>query len=245
MLSIICVYNKKNVLKDRLLNSLHSQNYNDYEEILVDSVEHGFSSASEALNYGGNLAKGDYLIFLHQDIVLEDKNVLSKIADYCDKNTFGCAGVAGFTVKNSKRLNFYSNIVHGDQKKKIADDVQTINQVREVYSLDECVLIIPKNVFEQYKFRYLGETWHMYALDYALQMQDSNQNILVFPIKLWHCSDGKSFNLNYFDAVEVLCEKSRGQHQKIYTIWGKWPTNSLLINLKIMYRKARYRLRGY
>lgn len=243
-MSIICVYNKEDVLEDCLLASLKKQSYTDYEIILVDSVKHGFDKASDALNFGGNLAKGNYLIFLHQDVVFEDIDVLGKIANECENTDFDYAGLVGFTVDKNDRIKFYSNIVHGNNKVPVSDNVVKINTPTEVYSLDECVLIIPRKVFSKNKFRDLGKTWHMYGLDYALQIKDNGGKIKVLPVRVWHQSDGKSFNLNYYDAVKSLCLKSTN-HRNIYTIWGKWPTNRGFITLKVLYRKARYKIVGY
>lgn len=82
MISIICVYNNDKILNECLKESLKLQKQIEYETIFVDSRKYKFHSAAEALNYAGNLANGEYLIFLHQDIVLVD-NTLSEIYDYC------------------------------------------------------------------------------------------------------------------------------------------------------------------
>ena len=69
MISIICVFNDKKVLNECLLESLKNQTAN-YELILIDNTNRKFKSASEALNYGAKKAKGNYLMFVHQDMFL-------------------------------------------------------------------------------------------------------------------------------------------------------------------------------
>ena len=67
MFSIICVYNNKKILDEMLLRSLSTQT-KEFELILLDNYQNKFKSATEALNFGGKLAKNDYLMFVHQDI---------------------------------------------------------------------------------------------------------------------------------------------------------------------------------
>ena len=79
MLSIICVFNKEEILNKYLLSSLSKQSFQDYEIILIDSVKMNFKSAAKALNYAVNLAKGEVYIFVHQDIKFLSDDVLNKI----------------------------------------------------------------------------------------------------------------------------------------------------------------------
>jgi hypothetical protein len=52
-----------------LLKSLSEQN-TDFELITIHNTENRFKSAAAALNWGGNQAAGDYLMFVHQDVDL-------------------------------------------------------------------------------------------------------------------------------------------------------------------------------
>ncbi|MFR5484954.1 MAG: hypothetical protein ACLTHX_11885 [Blautia massiliensis (ex Durand et al. 2017)] len=82
--------------------------------------------------------------------------------------------------------------------------------VMDAKSLDECLLVIPRKIFEKYQFRYIGNTWHLYGTDYAIQMQEINEKVVIFPIELWHSSPGDSLSADYYDAVIKLahfCKK--------------------------------------
>lgn len=95
MISVVCVYNNEEILKNWLLKSLNSQTAS-YEFIPVNNNEKKFTSAAEALNYGGALANGQYIMFVHQDIDLLSNTFLAdaeKILDGLDN--LGVAGVAG------------------------------------------------------------------------------------------------------------------------------------------------------
>ena len=69
VISIICVFNDKKILNKYLLESLKDQTAH-YELILIDNTKNKFKSASKALNYGTKKAKGNYLMFIHQDVSL-------------------------------------------------------------------------------------------------------------------------------------------------------------------------------
>ena len=77
MFSIICVYNNEDILNSFLLKSLSYQTV-DYDLILIDNRFHDFNSATSALNYGSKKAKGEYLLFCHQDIKFIGKDWLEK-----------------------------------------------------------------------------------------------------------------------------------------------------------------------
>jgi len=56
MIAIVCVYNDERVLADFLLDSLSRQTA-PYELITIDNTKNEFSSAAQALNYGGRKAR--------------------------------------------------------------------------------------------------------------------------------------------------------------------------------------------
>lgn len=241
MISIICVYNNEKVLDECLKDSLKLQKDVLYETVFIDSRKKKFSSAAAALNYGGNQAKGDYLFFLHQDIVLSH-DTLHKIYGYCKDTDFGIMGVAG-VKENNGGVTDYSKIVHG-MDKKLAATNHDFEKLLEVDTLDECMLIIPKKIFNTHKFAEYYDTWHLYGAEYCLKMKRLKQKIYVAPVCLWHKSNGVSLNLNYFDAIRALAKIYRKDNKKIVTFFGIWPTNNILINIKCFYRKIRFKVKG-
>lgn len=241
MISLICVSNNYDKLNTILKSSLSRQKDVKYELIIVDSNKYGFNSAAEALNFGGKQAKGDYLFFVHQDISFQDDFELAKLESYCRNFIFGVAGVAGVKNIEGKVVSF-SNIFHGDPKTKAAS--KSISSPVEVDAIDECLIIIPKKVFSTNQFSIIGLTWHLYGTDYALQMKLINLPVLVFPSELWHVSDGKSLNLNYFDAIQWLLKKYSKNYSAIYTFFGVWPSNPILLKFKCLYRKLRFYIKG-
>jgi hypothetical protein len=61
MISIVVVYNNERTLNKTLLKSLKKQTAK-FEVIALDNTKRKFRSASEALNYGGRQANGEYIM---------------------------------------------------------------------------------------------------------------------------------------------------------------------------------------
>ncbi len=57
------------MLNKFLLKGLKNQTAH-YELILIDNTKNKFKSAANALNFGAKNANGNYLIFVHQDVLL-------------------------------------------------------------------------------------------------------------------------------------------------------------------------------
>ena len=165
-ISIICVYNNKQTLKNCLLDSL-KKTKTEYELILIDNRNGEFNSAADALNYGGNKANGDLLLFVHQDVIFFENN-LEDIIFYCkNSQNLGIAGVAG-TDELSGLVK--SNGIH--HTPPIDMGPIHIYEVESAQTLDEVLLIIPKEVFDNFKFD--AKTcyhWHLYGADYCLQLK--------------------------------------------------------------------------
>jgi len=216
MISIICVYNDDKTLNDYLLKSIDEQD-TDCEIILINNTESTYASAAEALNVGGGRANGDYLIFAHQDIKLDSphwlrdaESVISSLPD------FGIAGVAGKKDGSS----VLTNIKHGSPP-HFAGRHQ-IKEPIEVQTLDECLIIIPKEVFNRIKFdENTCNDWHLYAVDYCLEAQKKGYRAFVLPFPCYHRSSG-SLSEGYFSTLEKLRLKHRLNYKIIYTTMGDW-----------------------
>lgn len=244
MLTLVCAYNDQSMLENILKKSLKKQKNVEYNLIALNAEELGFSSASETLNYSEKLVPKDseFIIFLHQDIFFENEYTLYEIEKYCRKKDFGIAGVAGI-LKNTSGLHTISNIKHGKEKSSAAE-INDFSAIVEAESLDECLLIVKYEMFKNYKFHDLGKTWHLYGADYCTLMKSINKKVIVIPISLWHLSDGKSLNYNYFDSLLNLAKIYRDRYKKIYTMFGWWPTNPIILRIKIIYRKFMFKKGG-
>jgi hypothetical protein len=161
MISVVCVFNNRNILEESLLKSLEEQEC-EYDLNLVDNTQNQFKSAAEALNHGGNKATGEYIIFIHQDVDLCSPTFLRDVEECLDSvPNLGLAGVAGMPFDQSDVI---SNIKHGDPPRDVSP--VALKQPTRVQTVDECLFIIPSPLLRELPFDpqvTLG--WHLYAVD--------------------------------------------------------------------------------
>ena len=230
MISIICASNNKDILEKMLIKSLDEQSFRDFELIIIDAKNKGFKSASETLNYGAKIAKGEYLFFVHQDIEFITKNGLMDLVSYCKSNDFGIAGVAGAT--GDRNYQNHTAVLMGSDKRQAG---KKLEKVMEAYALDECLLIVKKSKFIE--FSYLGETWHFYGPDLSNKMKKKDEKVLIFPVWIYHYSDAKSLNFSYFDTLKLYAKKNR-DIKLIRTCCGYFK-NDIFLGLYCYYRKIK------
>ena len=220
MISVICVYNNKKILENCLLESIENQT-TKVELILLDNRERRFKSAAEALNYGGKQAKGKYLMFIHQDMILNSHLWTEEVERMLDKlPDFGIVGVAG-KCKNTKAA--ITNIDHGIPKQPAGEIY--IKKPEKVQTVDECLIIIPKTVFGILQFdEKVCSDWHLYAVDYCLSVKKLGFDSYVIPIFAYHKSLGYSMSKEYFVVLKKILKKHKNCYKIIYTTVGNWST---------------------
>ena len=219
MISIACIYNNGKILNDYLLKSLKNQTV-DYELILLDNAKGKYKSAAEALNYGGRRAKGKYIMFVHQDVDLSSNSWLEEVEKMLDSmQNLGIAGVAG---KKGER-GVMTVIKHGDPP-RWAGSI-TIKKPEEVQTLDECLTIVPKSVFDVLQFdEEVCADWHLYAVDYCLSVKRLGFDAYVIPMFVYHRSPGYSFSEIYYLTLDKVLKKHKKHYKRIYTTMGDWST---------------------
>ncbi len=211
------------------------QNYKKIEMILINSNELGFKKASESLNYGYFKSTGDILLFVHQDIKILDKDAFNKIAYYCTKYDFGIAGVAGIYKKDK---TVYSSVIQGESQ-LVGNRVSDITYVD---SVDECFFFIKRINFRS--FDDLGNTWHMYAVNYSIKCHLNNEKVVVVPIAIYHFSPGWSLDDSYWKTVKVIGKKYYKKIKEIPTVFGIFP-NSFFLPIYVELKKIVHLIRQY
>ncbi|MBU2595771.1 glycosyltransferase family protein [Patescibacteria group bacterium] len=178
-LSIISVYNDKKSLKENLLPSLKKQTLR-FELILIDNRNNRrFNSAASALNWAAKKAQGKYLLFVHQDIILPDKNWLRKAEKILNKlPKLGIAGIAGINKKSLAT----GYIDDGGQPWG-----RPFKKPQRTQTLDECLIIIPRKVFKKLQFDEKNfDHWHCYAVDYSLAVTYRGFKAYAIPLFAKH-----------------------------------------------------------
>jgi hypothetical protein len=236
MISIVCVYNNEGLLSEYLLRSLARQTVKS-ELITVDNTKNTFKSAAEALNYGGHKARGKYIMFVHQDIRLCLNTWISDAESTLDSlPNLGVAGIAG-----KRKDGGLSNLAHGISRVSVGTIIKDPTIAETV---DECLLIVPHNVFDVLKFDEITcNGWHLYAVDYCLSSRLLGFETYVLPLPTHHLSSdgtpvpallidsllsklriGEQVYLpkGYYDTLKKVLKKHSKHTSKIYTVSGDW-----------------------
>lgn len=243
MISIVCVYNNKEILKNCLLKSLDCQN-SEFELITLDNTECNFKSAAEALNYGAKNTKEKYIMFVHQDVDLSTKTWLIEAEKWLDSiHDLGIAGVAGMSeIGNSNKERGRNVITNGDPP-VIWHGGNPIREPELIQTLDECLIVIPKSVFNILQFdEKTCDDWHLYAVDYCLSIKKYGYDTFVIPMFIYHKSAGASFSEKYYSTLTKVLKKHKKSHQWIYTTMGDWNTYSPLTIQKLYRRILQFKI---
>lgn len=218
MFWIICVYNDKTILEDYLLKSLEGQSA-PYELTLIDNTDGRYRSAPEVFNAAGWEAGGKYLLFVHQDVAMEGADWLEETERFLDgQENIGIAGPAGVT-----QAGVFSNVRHGLHR-DFAGEFR-LTEATSVQTLDGCVLIIPKGVFDGLPFDATTiKGWCLYGTDYALTAARLGYRVLAIPQKIYHLSTGR-WNADYYRAIRTIIHKHRQVASRIHTTMDYWSTN--------------------
>ncbi|ONN27378.1 hypothetical protein XJ44_04105 [Thermosipho affectus] len=227
LISIICVYNDEKILNEFLLSSLKMQKGIDYELILLNNKNNRYESAAVALNEGASKAKGEVLVFVHQDIRFLSSSTLNDIKNYVEKMGKGIYGVAGVKDKGT-----ITNIKHGDDLKPAGR--YSIDFPVRVKTLDECVIIVDRETFNKLKFNIdLIGGYHLYAVEMCLRASKQNIPIWVLPIEsIHHKSQGK-LDKSYFYTLSKIVKQYKNV-KKIPTTMGIWYTNKFLFRYQLL-----------
>ncbi len=219
MISVVCIYNKEETLRNVLLKSLENQTAKS-ELITLDNRDNRYRSAAEALNYGGEKAKGQYIMFVHQDMWLGSKSwledaerVLASIPD------LGIAGVAGMSDKgkNDNERRRWTIEDYGE----FCGKRNPVLEPEEVQTLDECLLLVPRSVFRTMRFdEDTFDGWHCYGADYCLRVRQLGLKAYIIPAFSSH----SCLQRNMEDLVKYqqrLYAKHKTRYRHIYTDMGE------------------------
>jgi hypothetical protein len=198
MISIVCVVNDRPVFESNLLASLKKQD-TEFELVIVDNDKGQFDSIPKALNQGGLKTHREYILFAHQDVSLVGESWLKRAEAVCKPLGKGVFGVASVN-SNGDYLGFI--IDRGEfWGAPLREPVET-------FSLDECLILIPRGVFFDNKFDERFR-FHSYGADLTLRLKKQGLDVYVIPCPIYHNSATtpilKAGSLEADDAL--LCKK--------------------------------------
>lgn len=236
--SLMTIYNKENVLNECLIKTLKKQDKITYEIKYINNQDNKYRSAKEGFLSEIDNLKGEYIVFLHQDIVFNNVDTLKKIYNYLREiEKFGIVGIAG--VNNKIIL---SNITHGPDNIEVTKNKIFVPTKCE--TLDECLYIIKneKKYIDEFK-KMIGDGWHLYAVEYCIRMKLIGEDVYVIPSNIYHASSGASFDDSYYIQLKKISRHYKKNIKKINTTMGFWFTNNIKLNFQIFIRKLKVRIR--
>lgn len=205
MISIICVYNDKRSVDIILKPSLDKQTLK-HEEILLDNTRNTYPSAAWALSYGAGQARGDYLMFIHQDVELPTETWLENTERWLNSlGNFGIAGVIGKSKEGFVGQISNCGEIFG----------RKISKPEKVQILDECLFIIPRGIFSYMQFD--NETfdgWHCYGADYCLACKRQNIGVYAIPEFIYHRSTASNIK-----SIEIYHKRIANKYREINPIY--------------------------
>ncbi|MDI6641957.1 MAG: glycosyltransferase, partial [Elusimicrobiota bacterium] len=209
MISVVCVYNNEIVLNNYLIKSLMHQTV-EFELIRVNNTNGKFSSAAAALNYGGEKAKCKYIMFVHQDVDLSSNKWLEDAEKLLDSiPNLGIAGVMGMSEEGRTNEERGRNIIQHGTPPTTWCYGRYIQKPEPVQTVDECLIIIPRHVFNILRFdEKVCNGWHLYAVDYCLSVRKISLEVYVIPMFIYH-KMGTVVAPDYFFTLFKVLRKHR------------------------------------
>lgn len=222
--SIICASHRPDVLARFLLPSVHSQDLT-CELRVVDTTRGGFTSCAAALNAGAAGAKGQYLMFVHQDVAWDSPDFLRRAAALLDGLAqVGAAGIVGMSSKGwSWKKRGRNAVLLGEFPGKL-EGWALIESPEAAQTVDDQLLIVPADVFRRLPFDAVTcDGWHLYGVDYCLSVARLGLRVYVLPLLVHHLSPGR-VDAEYFRTLRKVLIKHRRRYRWIYTTCAPWTT---------------------
>ncbi len=202
-----------------LLKNIQKTIGTDYEIIHIDNSQ-GKYNIFEAYNLGVERAKGEYLCFMHEDILFKSDNWGPAVEMHLSQPCVGAIGVAGGCVVLDKLdWRFYGfGIVNLEQGNYTVEEnpVYYISNhlekqkipLTQVAILDGAWIAMRKNLFQQIRFDdQTFHDFHLYDSDICMQINKMGLGVfIVFEVFIEHKSEG-TYSEGYRKSLEVFAEK--------------------------------------
>lgn len=203
-LSIIIVYTDLKKLAESRAWIEKQSICDSIECIALDNRESRFSSAAKALNYGAEVATGEILVFMHQDVYLWDLSAMESYRAYLQKNSEDIIGVAGKLSDRNVVMDIW------ETKDKIQSGVRANGQIYEVKALDECLFAMTRQTWQKLRFdEVCCNNWHGYAMDICMANTLSGGRNVMVPLKICHDSLGNAETNGFRNTMGHLVRKYR------------------------------------
>jgi hypothetical protein len=191
--TIICASNDPVSLRKNLLAS-------EFVAKCQVIIQRNYTNVQKAYNRACNIADGDILIFVHQDVFLPitfEKSLLESL-DLLSTTSWGVIGPAGQAWDGGKGKILDRGITWG----------QDLVLPTVVNTLDELMLIVRKDTF--YHSLYFDENipnHHLIGADLCMQAISSGKRNFAINAYCAHRSKTRGFDPAFLDAAEYIMNK--------------------------------------
>jgi hypothetical protein len=185
-----------------------------YELIIIDNCSNELS-IFQAYNKGVNLAKFEYILFIHDDVFIHTQD-FGRILINLDVQNLGVLGIAGSKIKTEIAspwwistnvfaeggINYQYNLQHFKNSEiiKIHEGFNNENQLEKVVLVDGVLLFTTRENCVVNPFDETYNSFHFYDLDFSLSLHKSGKiNYVTNSILIEHYSAG-SLNKDWIKA---------------------------------------------
>ncbi len=223
---VICYTNTEQL--DEAVKYLKLQSiFPSTELVLLDNREKRFVSASSALNYGAEQAKGEVVVFMHQDVYLWDDKLLEKYYNVLREKTQTILGVAGVAQKD--RLIYFDFC---ESKDGVYHERTTHGELMQAITLDECLIAMQKPLWAKLKFDEITcDNWHFYGADICYNNLLSGGENIILSADMCHESKGNAYNKSFRRSLKLMIKKYKKSLKRIETTCVNIKCNMLMYSV--------------
>lgn len=207
--TVVCCYNNPSLFEDMRDSLLHQTE--EVEVIGIDNTEGRYKSCSSAFNSALPKINTEFVIFSHQDILLEDKDCIHHFLDYCSR--IGKHDLLGVVGKIHGDKHCTGNVVNAMGGAAAA---QKLEGIVECDSFDECFFGGRTCCFKRYPFsETLCPGWHLYAVERCVAAKSRGDKSYICDVNMIHLSFGKtnhSYNKTFYDISRFYADKVKPYH---------------------------------
>lgn len=211
MISIV-ICSRKSIISEVLSINIDNTIGCEYELIVIDNSDNKFS-IFEAYNLGIERSKGEFIAFIHDDILIHTKNWGNVInAIFNDDENIGLLGIAGSKVKTKMPSGWWKcpddfkeiNIIQHLSNKEIEkwDYGFKGTSISEVVAIDGVFMVLKKkcNLF----FNTTLKGFHNYDLNISFECKKNGFKIVVTKeILIEHYSNGV-INDSWYESTSKI-----------------------------------------
>lgn len=236
-ITVVCCWNNEKVYSD-FVGTLKAQTC-QCEIIGIDNRgNQGFTSCAAAYNSVIDRIKTKYVIYSHQDILLNDQEALEKFVSYLERTgQDDILGVAGtkFDIYDGGFSNiFYRNNATGELVHSTTYFPE--GGMMECDTLDECFFGGHTEHFREYPFdERVCDNWHLYAVESSLRTKALlGGKVWCCDVSLLHLSSG-TISPTFQYGFYKVCRKYADYFPFIRTTCGTARTDFIHLFPRFIY----------